>query len=329
MNLSHCWRRLRRRQRQSPIARRTWPQPRTGLAVQVALDRAGFSSGVIDGRIGANTKRALDAYRSHAWERPDARRPNRSAAIEITTEDTAGPFAETHPEGSDGAVRSCRRSSYRSVVETLAERFHTTPEVLKALNSAAQRSWLDETIQVPNVEPLVTADDAGDERRARTRPNRERREPVDSRARTQARRGRPRDVVVSRVSETSSSVTRHGTLMGDRVLCPGHDRQRASTRCRSASGRSTASSTTRRSATTRSCSGTPIRRTPRRRSRRAERTRGLVWIDISKEHYGLHGSPEPSQIGRTESHGCVRLTNWDAVRVARLVEAGHEVLFTE
>ena len=39
---------------------------------------------------------------------------------------------------------------------------------------------------------------------------------------------------------------------------------------------------------------------------------GLVWIDISKEHYGLHGTPEPSQIGRTESHGCVRLTNWDA-----------------
>ena len=39
---------------------------------------------------------------------------------------------------------------------------------------------------------------------------------------------------------------------------------------------------------------------------------GVVWIDVSKEHYGLHGTPEPSQIGRTESHGCVRLTNWDA-----------------
>ena len=56
---------------------------------------------------------------------------------------------------------------------------------------------------------------------------------------------------------------------------------------------------------------------------------GLVWIDISKEHYGLHGSPEPSQIGRTESHGCVRLTNWDALRVAALVKPGTRVVFTE
>jgi lipoprotein-anchoring transpeptidase ErfK/SrfK len=56
---------------------------------------------------------------------------------------------------------------------------------------------------------------------------------------------------------------------------------------------------------------------------------GLVWIDISKEHYGLHGSPEPTRIGRTESHGCVRLTNWDALRLAALVKAGTRVIFTE
>jgi lipoprotein-anchoring transpeptidase ErfK/SrfK len=56
---------------------------------------------------------------------------------------------------------------------------------------------------------------------------------------------------------------------------------------------------------------------------------GLVWIDISKEHYGLHGSPEPSKIGRTESHGCVRLTNWDALRVAALVKPGTRVVFVE
>jgi lipoprotein-anchoring transpeptidase ErfK/SrfK len=56
---------------------------------------------------------------------------------------------------------------------------------------------------------------------------------------------------------------------------------------------------------------------------------GLVWIDISKEHYGLHGSPEPSLIGRTQSHGCVRLTNWDAVRLAGMVKPGTRVVFTE
>jgi lipoprotein-anchoring transpeptidase ErfK/SrfK len=56
---------------------------------------------------------------------------------------------------------------------------------------------------------------------------------------------------------------------------------------------------------------------------------GVVWIDISKEHYGLHGTPEPSTIGRTQSHGCVRMTNWDALKVAALVKPGTHVVFTE
>ena len=54
---------------------------------------------------------------------------------------------------------------------------------------------------------------------------------------------------------------------------------------------------------------------------------GVVWVDLSRPHYGLHGSPEPSRIGHTESHGCVRLTNWDALRVAALVAPGTKVAF--
>jgi lipoprotein-anchoring transpeptidase ErfK/SrfK len=54
---------------------------------------------------------------------------------------------------------------------------------------------------------------------------------------------------------------------------------------------------------------------------------GRVWIDISKEHYGIHGTPEPQTVGKTESHGCVRLTNWDALTVAGLVKPGTPVLF--
>jgi lipoprotein-anchoring transpeptidase ErfK/SrfK len=54
---------------------------------------------------------------------------------------------------------------------------------------------------------------------------------------------------------------------------------------------------------------------------------GVVWVSLSKEHYGLHGTPEPGNIGHTESHGCVRLTNWDAARVASLVKPGTPVQF--
>src|SRR6185295_14079911 len=49
---------------------------------------------------------------------------------------------------------------------------------------------------------------------------------------------------------------------------------------------------------------------------------GVVWIDLSKEHYGIHGTPEPSKIGKTQSHGCIRMTNWDATELAKIVAPG-------
>ena len=49
---------------------------------------------------------------------------------------------------------------------------------------------------------------------------------------------------------------------------------------------------------------------------------GVVWVDLSKEHYGIHGTPEPSKIGKTESHGCIRLTNWSALEVAAAIKTG-------
>ncbi|MGE5813093.1 MAG: L,D-transpeptidase, partial [Acidobacteriota bacterium] len=54
---------------------------------------------------------------------------------------------------------------------------------------------------------------------------------------------------------------------------------------------------------------------------------GVVWIDLDKEHYGLHGTPEPSLVGKAASHGCVRLTNWDAARLAEMVHPGTAVVF--
>lgn len=54
---------------------------------------------------------------------------------------------------------------------------------------------------------------------------------------------------------------------------------------------------------------------------------GVVWIDLTKEHYGIHGTSEPQTIGRAQSHGCVRLTNWDAARLAEMVTGATKVLF--
>jgi lipoprotein-anchoring transpeptidase ErfK/SrfK len=54
---------------------------------------------------------------------------------------------------------------------------------------------------------------------------------------------------------------------------------------------------------------------------------GVVWIDLSKDHYGIHGTPAPETIGRAQSHGCVRLTNWDAARLAQMVSPSTKVVF--
>jgi lipoprotein-anchoring transpeptidase ErfK/SrfK len=54
---------------------------------------------------------------------------------------------------------------------------------------------------------------------------------------------------------------------------------------------------------------------------------GVVWIDLSKEHYGIHGTDEPSHIGRAESNGCIRLTNWDAARLAQMVGPDIKAVF--
>ena len=56
---------------------------------------------------------------------------------------------------------------------------------------------------------------------------------------------------------------------------------------------------------------------------------GLVWLDLSKPHHGIHGTASPETIGYTSSHGCIRLTNWDALFLARHVKPGTQVVFRE
>jgi lipoprotein-anchoring transpeptidase ErfK/SrfK len=54
---------------------------------------------------------------------------------------------------------------------------------------------------------------------------------------------------------------------------------------------------------------------------------GLCWIGLSIPSYGIHGTPQPEMIGKTGSHGCIRLTNWDAIRLSKMVEVGAPVKF--
>jgi lipoprotein-anchoring transpeptidase ErfK/SrfK len=297
-----------------------------GVAIQVALDRAGFSSGVIDGRIGANTRRAMEAYKqqSNADVAPDA---TPLVEYRITAADAAGPFVESIP--SDMLEKSKLPAlGYSSIVEMLAERFHTTPEFLRKLNASATFA-ADSAVQVPNVEPLVipavaTAAAAKKEAKEAVPTGTSGREPAPASAPKQDKA----DVVVQ-VSKASSSLTvtdASGKIIFFAPVTTGSEHDPLPIGEWKVNG---------------------VQFNPTFNYNPAlfwdanpEHTKakvpagpngpvGVVWIDISKEHYGLHGAPEPSQIGRTESHGCVRLTNWDALRVAALVKPGTRVAFTE
>jgi hypothetical protein len=54
---------------------------------------------------------------------------------------------------------------------------------------------------------------------------------------------------------------------------------------------------------------------------------GVAWLDLTKEHYGIHGTPEPQTIGKTQSHGCLRMTNWDVLRLSQMLKPGFKAVF--
>jgi lipoprotein-anchoring transpeptidase ErfK/SrfK len=274
-------------------------------ALQILLDRRGASPGVIDGHFGSNVDKAIVTYREITGENlkstdPEGIKKALAASggeafisYTITASDAAGPFVASVPSDY-GEKAKLDRLSYTSVAEMLAEKFHMDEKYLKALNPEANFGRVGTIIRVANVGQPVSGEVAriiADKGRKQVRAYDAGGELLASYPATIGSDDTPSPTGTHKVSRVAFDPDY--TYNPDLNFKQGNNSSIL---------------------TIPPGPNGPV---------------GSIWIALDKPTYGIHGTPDPSKIGKTESHGCVRLTNWDAQELAKIVKPDVTVEFVE
>ena len=316
---------------------------------QVLLDTAGFPTGVIDGKKGMIFKKAVQGFQQSkglpvTGELDDATRSallqlNRpsTAMVKLTAEDVAGPFTFPFPKKPEEQSK-LKGLYYRNMIEKVAERFHTTPDTIVALNGPDKQIGEGRLLRLPNVLP-ANRDYAGttgkEQGNLLALYNIDGLQPqgdfvvVDKsdgvmRVYKGAVPAGPYSSEKNRgpaptLNETPGQlIAQFPVTMGS-----GHDplplgKWKATTYAFLPPFHYQpdlfwdAKDKTADDKTLPPGPNGPV---------------GVAWLDLTKEHYGIHGTPSPETIGRAESHGCIRLSNWDVIRVSRMMKPGFTAIF--
>jgi lipoprotein-anchoring transpeptidase ErfK/SrfK len=335
-------------------------EPRLMMQIQVVLDRLGFTPGVIDGASGLSTRNALAGFQeanglpvTGNFDAPTREKLGQWAVVPATRVVTipadfaAGPFIPVPARPAEQARLSSL--GYASLEEKLAERFHTTPAVLRSLNPGGVPAGSGDAAPTEAVaQPPDSAkgsDSAAPTPVTAYRAGQQLRVPNIGNDKVDPATGGDADWQRSLVSlgvGTDQPQVERIVVSKSRGVLKGYD----------PAGKLVAVYTA-----TMGSQHDPLplgdwkvnglARNPKfhfnpalfwdARPGDAKATLppgpngpvGVVWIDLSKPHYGIHGTPRPETIGRAESHGCVRLTNWDAARLALMVRPGTRVHFEQ